>query len=115
MKGGKMFLVRLDRDLRIQKIVRRPIEIYGFDEDGEIIDVELVEKTAIVCDVCGTQALALTENDLENGLPVGYALCDNEYVYQVVCDSCRRKYFGRLKIYDNLDQVMGEGLCGRGY
>ena len=105
MKGRKMFLVRLDRDLRIQRIVRRPIEIYGFDEDGEIIDVELVEKTAIVCDVCGTQALAVSSEDLENGLSVGYALCDDEYIYQVVCDSCRRKYFGRLKIYDNLDEA----------
>jgi len=99
-----MFLVRIDKDLRIQKIILRPIEICSFDEDENVVDVELIEKTDIVCDVCCSE-IALTENDLESGLSIGYALCDEECVYEVVCEECRKRYFRKLKIYDSLDEV----------
>ena len=100
-----MFLVRIDKDLRLQKIVKRPIEVYSFDEGGNVADVELIEKTDIVCDACGIQALALTEDDLESGLSIGYAVCDEGYVYEVVCEECRKRYFRGLKIYNDLDEA----------
>jgi len=107
MKGRKMFLVPIHRDLRIQRIVVRPIEIYIFDENGRVIDVELIQKSAIVCDVCGTETVALTENEVQNGLRPGYAVCDSKYVIQITCDACRSKYFSFLKIYNDLDEALG--------
>ena len=101
-----MFLIRIDKDLRLQRIVMRPIEIIETTEDGEIIDVELIDKTSILCDVCSAQ-VALNEEDLESGLPIGYVLCDEGYLYEVVCEECREKYYGRLKIYDDLDEALG--------
>ena len=49
--------------------------------------------------------VALSQDELKNGLPIGYVLCDGEYVYEVLCEDCRRKYLGRLKIYDSLDEA----------
>jgi hypothetical protein len=103
---GEMFLVRLDRDVRIQKIVKRPIEIVFLDEDGGVSDVELVEKTAIVCDLCNSQ-VAVEESELDS-LPAGYVLCDGEYIYEVVCEDCRKRCFPRLKIYNDLEEALGE-------
>jgi hypothetical protein len=104
MGRRKMFLVRLDKDIRVQKIVRRPVEMMFFDEDGKVSDVELVEKSAILCDICNAE-VALTENELTSGLPIGYALCDGEYIYEVVCEDCRRRCFPRLKIYSDLEEA----------
>jgi len=85
--GEKMFLVSIHKDLRIQKIILRPIEIIETTEDGKIVDVELVEKTTIVCDVCCSE-IALTD-------------------YEVVCEECRKRYFSFLKIYNDLDEALG--------
>jgi len=70
--------------------------------------VELIEKAAILCDGCGRQ-VAVTEKDLDAGLPMGYALCDKECIIEVVCEECRRRYFEHLRAYDDLDQALNGG------
>jgi hypothetical protein len=102
MRGRKMFLVPIFKDLRIQKITRRPIEMIFFDEDGSI-DVKLIEKTAIVCDVCNSQ-VAVREDELDS-LPAGFALTDGEYLYEVICEDCRRRYYSSLKVYSELEEA----------
>ncbi len=101
MEEDRLFLVRIYSDLRIQQLLRRSATMICFDERGVVSNVELIEKTAILCDSCGRK-VAVTEGDLDEGLPMGYALCDEEYVIEVVCEDCRRKYFKHL-----IDRVDG--------
>jgi len=96
-----MFLVRLDKDIRVQKVVKRPIELLSIDEDGRILDVELIEKTEIVCDLCNNK-VAVEESELDS-LPAGFALTDGEYLYEILCEECRSRYYRDLKIYDSLE------------
>jgi len=102
---GKMFLVPIHRDLRVQRIIKMPVTICLLDEDDVIEEVELVEKAEITCDACG-RTVAIAEEELE-ALPMGYALCDGEEILEVVCEECRRKYFAALRIYDDLDEALG--------
>ena len=106
---GEMFLVPICRDPRIQQIVKRPVTICFLDDEGRIGGVELIEKAEIVCDICGGR-VAVTEEELKT-LPMGYALCDDEQVYEVVCEDCRRRYYSGLKVYDNLDEALEVGRC----
>jgi len=108
MRGEKLFLIRICRDLRIQKLLWRPMTIFSMDEQGTVYDVELIEKSAILCDACGRR-VAVTEKDLDEGLLMGYALCDEECVIEVVCEDCRRRYFKHLRCYDDLDQALDGG------
>ena len=78
---GEMFLVPICRDPRILQVVKRPVTICFLDDEGGIGGVELVEKAEVVCDVCGSR-VAVTEEELET-LPMGYALCDDEQIYEV--------------------------------
>jgi len=103
---SELFLVTIYSDLRIQKLLWRPATLMSFDESGVISNVELIEKSVIVCDTCGRQ-VAVTEKDLDEGLPMGYALCDEECVIEVVCEDCRRKYFAGLSVYHSLDEALG--------
>ena len=89
--------------MRVQKIVKRPIELLSIDGDGRILDVELIEKTEILCDLCNNK-VAVEESELDS-LPPGYVLCDSEYLYEVVCEDCRKRYLPRLKIYSNLEEA----------
>ena len=109
MKGEEeMFLIRICKDLRIQRLLWRPVTMVSFDRRGVIGDVELVEKSVIVCDSCG-QRVAVTEKDLDEKLPMGYALCDEECIIEVVCEDCRQRYFKHLRIYDDLEQALDGG------
>ena len=94
-----MFLVPIHKDSRLQEIIKRPAKIFSFGKNG--VDVELIEKTTIVCDTCNRK-VAMSQDELENGYAIGYALCDRRYVYEVVCEECRKRYFRKLKIYNNL-------------
>jgi len=108
---GKMFLVPIYRDLRIRRIVETPLTICFMDEDGGIEEVELVEKTEIVCDACGRR-VAIAEEELE-ALPTGYALCDEGEALEVVCEECRRRHYACLRVYDDLDEALGgDARCG---
>ena len=106
MGESELFLVTIYSDLRIQKLLWRPVTMLSFDRSGAISDVELIEKSAILCDACGRR-VAVTEKDLDEGLPMGYALCDDECIIEVVCEDCRQRYFKHLKIYDDLEQALG--------
>ena len=103
--ADRLFLVRIFSDPRIQRLLWRPTTMIVFDERGFIEDVELIEKHAILCDSCGCR-VAVRESELGE-LPAGYALCDEEFVIEVVCEDCRRRYFKRLKVYGDLDEALG--------
>ncbi|MEM4497845.1 MAG: hypothetical protein QW692_03345 [Nitrososphaerota archaeon] len=102
-----VFLVRVCRDLRIWKLLMRSATIMFFDERGRVRDVELIEKPEILCDVCGGP-VAVAEEELER-LPMGYAVCDEECIIEVVCDDCRRRYFADRPVYDDLDRALDGG------
>jgi len=106
MGKGELFLVTIYSDPRIQRLLWRPITIISLDDDGTISDVELIEKAAILCDSCGRE-VAVDSKGLDEGLPIGYALCDKECIIEVVCEGCRRKYFAALRVYDDLDDPLG--------
>ena len=85
------------------------MEASNYDEHGVIEDVELFDKDVILCDVCGRR-VAVAERDPDEGLPMGYALCDEERIIEVVCEDCRRRYFAALKVYRDLDDALrGDG------
>jgi len=95
MEENRLFLVKICSDLRIQRLLWRPVTMIGFDEHGAVREVQLIEKTMIICDTCGAR-VAVTERDLDEGLPMGYALCDEECIIEVVCEDRRRRYFKHL-------------------
>jgi len=105
MGRDELFLVTIHADLRIRRLLWRPITVISLDEGGDIIDVELIGKAAIICDSCGRR-VAVDGKDLEEGLPMGYALCDKECIVEVVCEECRKRYFRGLRVYDNLDDPL---------
>ena len=98
---SERFLVRIATDPRIQRIAWRPMTVVFFGDSD--MDVELVYKSAILCDVCNSQVYTGRED--EEGLPAGYMVCDNEYVYEAVCEDCRKRHFGRLPVYDSLEEA----------
>jgi len=108
-KMGRGKLVTIHTDPRIQRLLWRPITIVGFDDGGAINDVELIKKATILCDSCGQQ-VAVTEKDLNKGLLMGYALCD-EGIIEVVCEDCRRRYSAVLRVYEDLEQAFGGELA----
>jgi hypothetical protein len=98
----RRFLVKIATDPRIQKIVWRPVTIvFGVPSDD--MDVDLIYKPFILCDVCNTRVN--TGKEGEEGLPVGYVLADTEYVYEVICEDCRRRHFKRLPVYNTLEEA----------
>ena len=50
--------------------------------------------------------VAVKKSELRE-LPTGYALCDERFIVEVVCEDCRRKYFKHLKVYRDLDEALG--------
>jgi hypothetical protein len=99
----RRFLVKIATDPRIQRIVWRPVTIVFRDPESDDVDVELFYKSFIVCDVCNTRVSTGRED--KEGLPTGYVLADTEYVYEVICEDCRRRYFERLSVYDTLEEA----------
>jgi uncharacterized protein with PIN domain len=99
----RRFLVKIATDPRIQRIVWRPATIVSGNPESDDMGVELFYKPFIVCDICNARVNAGKKD--EEGLPVGYVLADTKYVYEVVCEDCRRRYFGRLSVYDNLEEA----------
>jgi len=98
----RRFLVKIATDPRIQRIVWRPATIvFGVPSDD--MDVDLIYKPFIVCDICN--ARVNTGKEDEEGLPVGYVLADTEYVYEVICEDCRRRHFERLPVYSTLEEA----------
>ena len=91
-----MYLVKLYTDLRIQRLVSRPIEIFF----GDLVTT--IPKSAIVCDTCNQQ-VAVTEQDLKNGLSKGYAVIDEDCLVEVVCEDCRKKFFSAAPVLDTLE------------
>ena len=104
MKGeGEMFLVPIYEDVKVQEIVKRPAKLYFIGEDGRI-EVELIEKPLIVCDICNSQ-VAIRLEELGR-LPTGYVLCNDESILEVVCEDCRMRYYAELRVYDSLDEAL---------
>ncbi len=89
-------MVKLHTDLRVQRLVSRPVEIFF----GDLVTT--IPKSAIVCDACNQQ-VAVTEQDLKDGLTEGYAVVDEDFLTEVVCDECRKHYFSDAPIFDTLE------------
>lgn len=103
---SRIFLVRVDRDPVVQRIVRRPVEIWWSG------DVTVIPKDAILCDACNEQ-VAVDEKGVGEGLPAGYAVVeagDGEmWMTEIVCERCRERYFKRCEVYDEIpDGLSGE-------
>jgi uncharacterized protein with PIN domain len=95
------FLVRIATDPRIQRIVWRPMTMLFFGDSG--MDVDVVYKSAILCDACNTQLYTGMEEEKE--YPTGYVVSDGEYIYEAVCEDCRKRYYGGLPVYDSLEEA----------
>ena len=101
---SRVFLVRLHRDPVIQRIVWRPIEMWFSDE------VVTIPKDVIVCDACG-ERVATSEDEVEAGVQEGFAVVEvgdgESWMLEVVCDGCRRKYFSRCEVFDEMSDGLG--------
>jgi hypothetical protein len=95
------FLVRIATDPRIRRIVWRPMTMLFFG-DSEM-DVDVVYKSAILCDACNAQLYTGREGEKE--CPTGYVVSDGEYIYEAVCEDCRKRYYGKLPVYDTLEEA----------
>ena len=104
--GGEnvVFLIPLYKDLRVLRLVKTPTVIAMFDKYLNICNVDIIYKDIIVCDTCSSP-VAEDEEDLEKGMPIGYAVCDEEYIIEVVCEGCRRRYFKDARIFDSLEEA----------
>jgi hypothetical protein len=98
---SKRFLVRIATDPRIQRLVWRPMTMLFFG-DSEM-DVDVVYKSAILCDACNAQLYTGMEEEKE--YPTGYVLSDGEYIYEAVCEDCRKRYYEDLPVYDTLEEA----------
>jgi hypothetical protein len=98
---SERFLVRIATDPRIQRIVWRPMTMVSFG-DSEM-DVDVVYKSAILCDACNAQLYTGREEEKE--CPTGYVLSDGEYIYEAVCEDCRKRYYEDLPVYDTLEEA----------
>jgi len=98
---SERFLVRIATDPRIQRIVWRPVTMVFFEDSD--MDVDLIYKSAILCDVCNAQVY--TGREEEDGLPAGYVICDDECIYEAICEDCRKKYYRKLPVYDTLEEA----------
>jgi hypothetical protein len=67
---SERFLVRIATDPRIQRIVWRPMTMLFF-RDSEM-DVDVVYKSAILCDACNAQLYTGMEEEKE--CPTGYVV-----------------------------------------
>jgi hypothetical protein len=95
------FLVRIATDPRIRRIVWRPMTMVSFGDSG--MDVDVVYKSAILCDACNAQLYTGMEEEKE--CPTGYVLSDGEYIYEAICEDCRKRYYGKLTVYDTLEEA----------
>jgi hypothetical protein len=98
---SERFLVRIATDPRIQRLVWRPMTMVSFG-DSEM-DVDVVYKSAILCDACNAQLYTGMEEEKE--CPTGYVLSDGEYIYEAICEDCRKRYYGDLPVYDTLEEA----------
>jgi uncharacterized protein with PIN domain len=98
---SERFLVRIATDPRIQRLVWRPMTMLFFG-DSEM-DVDVVYKSAILCDACNAQLYTGREEEKE--CPTGYVVSDGEYIYEAVCEDCRKRYYGGLPVYDTLEEA----------
>jgi hypothetical protein len=69
----RVFLIPIKDDLRLQRLVSRPMEIYDVG-GNEVSLVGVIPKSAIVCDVCNDRVGVSEKEVKEEGLPVGYAV-----------------------------------------
>ena len=98
-----VFLVTIHTDPRLRSIVSRPMFFMAFSEGGVVM--ETIPKDAVVCDACNAR-VGVTEEEVEElGLPVGYAVCDEEAILEVVCQGCRLRYFQGVKAFRTLDDL----------
>jgi hypothetical protein len=104
----RVFLIPIKDDLRLQRLVSRPMEIYDVGGNGVSL-VDVIPKSAILCDACNDR-VGVTEKEVkEEGLPVGYAVCEGGFILQVVCETCRRRYFRSAEVVHDLEEAERRG------
>jgi uncharacterized protein with PIN domain len=84
---GSIKYIPLHENEKILQLVKQPVKLIFPDE------IITIPKPIIVCDICNAQ-VATNNEEIKNGLPRGYAVCDEGYIYEVVCDNCLKQYYG---------------------
>ena len=97
------FLVPIYSDPRVRGLVERPAKLIWL-ENG-LIQVKVIPKPFIVCDGCNARVALTPEEVEEEGLPVGYALCDKEAILEVVCQKCVNRHFSGLRVFRTLREA----------
>jgi hypothetical protein len=104
----RVFLIPIKDDLRLQRLVSRPMEIYNVGDNGVSL-VDVIPKSAIVCDACNDRVGVSEKEVMEEGLPVGYAVIQSDFIIEVVCEVCKRKYFGSAEVVHDLEEAERRG------
>ncbi|MEM2234061.1 MAG: hypothetical protein QXP81_11050 [Nitrososphaerota archaeon] len=95
-----IYLVRIDTDPKVHRLVKRPTVI--MTRDGV---VAVIPKKVILCDGCGTP-IAEYRGDLKRLSP-GYVVVEEDeqnrsWLIEVVCERCRTTYFANYAVRSRL-------------
>jgi hypothetical protein len=101
----RKFLVKIATDprIQIQWIAWRLKTVIFRNPKSGGVDVKFYYNRYTVCDICWKRVD--TGKEGEEGLPVGYVLADTEYLYDIICENCRRRYYRKLSVYDTLEEA----------
>jgi hypothetical protein len=115
------YLIPIHKDKQVTEMVWQPIDMPVFNAVDSVryLEVYTVERSFIECDLCHKHVNTKKE-EIERlpDLPLGYALFDNDIMFKVVCENCRKERYADTPVFDNLYEAKqslnsNHGACGR--
>jgi hypothetical protein len=115
------YLIPIHKDKHVTKMVWQPIDIPVFNtvDSVQYLEVYTVEQTFIECDICH-KPVNTKKEEIERlpDLPLGYALFDNDILFKVVCENCRKERYANTPVFNNLSEAKlslnsNQEVCGR--
>jgi hypothetical protein len=115
------YLIPIHKDEVVVKMVWQPIDIPVFNvvDSVQHLEVYTAEKAFIECDICH-KPVNTKKEEIERlqDLPLGYALFDNDIMFKVVCENCRKEGYADTPVFNNLSEAKqslnsNQKACGR--
>jgi hypothetical protein len=115
------YLIPIHKDKVVVEMVWQPIDIPVFENIDSVrhLEVYTVERPFIDCDLCH-KPVNTKKEEIERSpdLPLGYALFDNDILFKVVCENCRKERYANTPVFNNLSEAkqslnIYHEACGR--
>jgi hypothetical protein len=115
------YLIPIHKDKHVTKMVWQPMDIPAFNADDSIrcLEVYTGERSFIECALCHKpDNTKKKELDRPPDLPLGYAIFDNDILFKVVCEKCRKERYANTPVFNNLSEAKqsltsNQEVCGR--